>query len=313
MSLHVVVGYGPAGAATARALAEQGRKVRVVTRTARPPEEGIEFVTVNAADAGRLAEAAGGADVLYHCAAPAYTRWPQELPALNAGVTAAAEATGGVLVILNNLYGYGPVDQPLTEDLPLLATGRKGRIRARMWEDALALHRQGRIRVVEARASDFFGPGVTAGGHLADRVLPAVLRGRTVRVLGDPDMPHSWTYLPDVASTLIALGGAESAWGRPWHVPTLPPQSIRAMVTQLCAAAGTSAVDVRRLPPALARVVGVFSPLVRELGEVGYQFDRPFVVDSTAASEHFGLSPTPMPEQMSSTVRRWRESHPNTN
>jgi nucleoside-diphosphate-sugar epimerase len=225
-------------------------------------------------------------------------------------VTAAAEATGAVLVVLNNLYGYGPVDQPLTEDRPLLATGRKGRLRARMWQDALALHEQGRIRVVEARASDFFGPGVTAGGHLADRVVPAVLRCRTVRVLGDPTMPHSWTYVPDVAGTLITLAGTESAWGRAWHVPTLPPETIRTMVTGLSEAAGTPAVDVRRLPPALVRVVGLFSPFVRELDEVRYQFERPFVMDSTAAVEHFGLSPTPLPEQMSSTVKWWRETSP---
>jgi nucleoside-diphosphate-sugar epimerase len=311
MTLHVVVGYGPAGATTARLLAEQGHQVRVVTRTPRPPEAGIEYVAVNAADGARLAEAAHGADVLYHCAAPPYTRWPEELPALTRGVTAAAEATGAVLVMLSNLYGYGPVDQPMTEDLPLLATGSKGRARAEMWQNALALHRQGRIRVVEARASDFFGPGVTAGGHLAERVLPAVLRGRTVRVLGDPAVPHSWTYTPDVARTLVALGSAESAWGCPWHVPTAPPETIRAMVTQLCEAAGTSAVDVRRVPPALVRVIGLFSPFIRELGEVRYQFDRPFVVDSTACAERFGLSPTPLFAQMKSTVQWWREAHPN--
>ncbi|GAB1693720.1 NAD-dependent epimerase/dehydratase family protein [Krasilnikovia sp. M28-CT-15] len=307
MSLHLVIGYGPAGAATARALADEGHQVRVASRTARPAEPGIEFVQVDAADAGRLTEAAKGASVLYQCAAPPYPRWAQDFPALAAGVTAAAEASGAVLVLLSNLYGYGPVERPMTEDLPLAATGRKGRTRAQLWQDALGLHQQGRIRVVEVRASDFFGPGVTDGGHLAGRAVPALLRGRTVRVLGDPAMPHSWTYLPDVARTLIRLGGAESAWGRPWHVPNVPPQTIRAMVTKLSEAAGTPAVEVRRMPPALVRVLGAFSPFIRELGEVGYQFERPFIVDSTACTTRFELTPTPLPDQVEATVRWWRE------
>lgn len=310
MSLHVIVGYGPAGAATAHALVEQQHQVRVVTRSARPAEPGIEFVTLDAADADRLAEVAKGADVVYHCAAPAYTRWPQELPALTSGVAAAAEASGAVLVVLSNLYGYGPVDRPLTEDLPLAATGRKGRVRAQLWHEVLALHRQGRIRVVEARASDFFGPRVTDGGHLAGRVVPGLLRGRTVRVLGDPTAAHSWTYLPDVARTLIRLGGAEAAWGRPWHVPTAPPETIRSMVEQLCEAAGRPAVPVRRVPPAVVRVLAAFSPFIRELDEVRYQFDRPFVVDSSACSERFGLTATPMPEQLAATVRWWQRARP---
>lgn len=310
MSLHVVVGHGPAGAATARALVEQGHRVRVVTRSARPAEPGVEFVALDATDADRLVEETKGAEVLYHCAAPAYTRWPQEMPALTAAVTTAAEAAGAVLVMLGNLYGYGPVDGPMTEDLPLAATGSKGRVRARLWQDVLALHEQGRIRAVEARASDFFGPGVTDSGHLAGRVVPVLLRGRTVRVLGDPAVPHSWTYLPDVARTLIRLGGTEAAWGRPWHVPTAPPATIRSMVGLLCEAAGRPVVPVRRVPPAVVRVLGAFSPFLAELGEVRYQFDRPFVVDSSAAVERLGMPPTPVPEQIDATVRWWRRARP---
>jgi nucleoside-diphosphate-sugar epimerase len=312
MSLHLVVGHGVAGAATARALVELGHDVRVVSRSVPPAEPGIEFIQLDATDADRLAEVAQGANVLYNCAAPAYSRWPQDWPALAEGVSAAAEASGAVLVILSNLYGYGPVQQPMTEELPLAATGPKGRIRAWVWENAVQLHRQGRIRVVEARASDFFGPGVTDESHLADRVMPALLRGKTVRVLGDPTVPHSWTYLPDVARTLIELGGRESAWGRPWHVPTEPPESVRTMVTALSGAAGTPPIKVRQVPPALLRVVGAFSPLIRELGEVRYQFDRPFVSDSSACAEHFGLMPTPLPTQIEATVQWWREREAHT-
>ncbi|MEU6312813.1 NAD-dependent epimerase/dehydratase family protein [Streptomyces sp. NPDC047014] len=310
MSSQVVIGFGPAGAATARLLAQQGHSVTVVTRSGGSPEPGIEHRTFDAKDSSALAEAARGAEAIHHCAAPPYHRWTEEWPALVASACTAAEATGAVLVLLGNLYGYGPVDGPLTEDLPLAATGPKGRVRAAAWQQAKALHEQGRIRAVEVRASDFFGPGVTEGGHLATRVVPAVLRGRPVATLGDPDAPHSWTYLPDVARALAEVAGEERAWGRAWHVPTEPPQSVREMVGLLAAQAGTGPVPVRGIPSAALSVAGLFSPLLRELKEIRYQFDRPFVVDTSAYEAAFTTRATPLDAQITATLDWWRAHLP---
>ncbi|WP_354638493.1 NAD-dependent epimerase/dehydratase family protein [Kitasatospora camelliae] len=307
MSLHVVIGHGPAGAATARLLADRGHRVRVVTRRGRPAEPGIEHLALDAASPAGLTEATRGAAAVYGCAAPPLHRWAADWPALASSLCAAAEANDAVLVMLGNLYGYGPVDGPLTEDLPLAATGPKGRVRAEVWERARALHEAGRIRAVEVRASDFFGPGVTDGGHLAARVVPRVLAGRSVSVLGDPDAPHSWTHLPDVARALVEVAGEERAWGRPWHVPTVPARSIRAMVDLLAAEAGTGPVAVRRVPPAVLGAAALFSPLLRELREVRYQFDRPFVVDATAYEAAFAVRATALEEQVAATVAWWRQ------
>ncbi|MFJ3838032.1 NAD-dependent epimerase/dehydratase family protein [Streptomyces sp. NPDC090054] len=307
MSCYVVLGFGAAGAATARLLVEQGHSVRVVTRSGRAAEPGIEHVVLDAADGAALTGVAQGADAILQCAAPPYDRWASDLPPLAASACAAAEATGAVLVMLGNLYGYGPVDGPMTEDLPLSATGRKGRVRAAAWERARALHEQGRIRAVEVRASDFFGPGVTDGGHLAARVLPPLLRGRPVSTLGDPDVPHSWTYLPDVARALAEIAGTERAWGRAWHVPTEPALSVRQMVERLAAEAGTGPIPVRGLPAAVLAVGGIFSPLLRELKEIRYQFTRPFVVDASAYEAAFEVRATPFDQQAKATVDWWRE------
>ncbi|UNO42360.1 NAD-dependent epimerase/dehydratase family protein [Streptomyces sp. MST-110588] len=306
MSHYVIVGFGPAGAATARLLAERGHSVRVVTKSGRDPEPGIEHIALDASDSGRLTEASRGATAIFGCAAPPYHRWADQWPPLASSLCAAAEATGAVLVMLGNLYGYGPVDGPLTEELPLAATGTKGRVRAAVWEQARALHDQGRIKAVEVRASDFFGPGVTDGGHLAARVMPRLLRGKPVSVLGDPDAPHSWSYLPDVARALAEVADEERAWGRAWHVPTEPARSMREMVGRLADRAGTGPVAVRRLPPAVLGVASVFSPLIRELKEVRYQFDRPFVMDSGAYEAAFTVRATPVEEQVGATVDWWR-------
>ncbi|MEU4654767.1 NAD-dependent epimerase/dehydratase family protein [Streptomyces sp. NPDC023723] len=306
MNPQVVIGSGPAGAATARLLAEQGHPVRVVTRSGREPEPGIEHIALDAADPAALTDAVRGASTVYGCAAPPYHRWADDWPPLAASLHTAAEATGAVLVMLGNLYGYGPVDGPLTEDLPPAATGRKGRVRAAVWERTRELAEQGRIKAVEVRAADFFGPGVTDGGHLAARVMPRLLRGKPVSALGDPDTPHSWSYLPDVARALVEVSGEERAWGRAWHLPNQPALSTRQMVDRLAAQAGTAPVAVRGLPPAVHAVAAVFSPLLRELREVRYQFDRPFVVDSSAYEAEFALRATPLDEQLRATVDWWR-------
>ncbi|MBT2509375.1 NAD-dependent epimerase/dehydratase family protein [Streptomyces sp. ISL-98] len=307
MSVHIVMGFGPAGAATARLLAEKGHSVRVVTKSGRSPEPGIEHVALDATDSKRLIDVAQGAAAIYGCGSPPYHRWASEWPPLAASVCATAEATGAVLVMLGNLYGYGPVDSPMTEELPLAATGPKGQVRAAVWERARELHEQGRIKAVEVRASDFFGPGVTDGGHLAARVMPRLLRGKPVSTLGDPDAPHSWSYLPDVARALVEVAGEERAWGRAWHVPTEPALSTREMVDRLAAQSETGPVAVRRLPSAVLGVVSVFSPLIRELKEIRYQFDRPFVVDSSAYEAEFAVRATPVDEQVKVTVDWWRE------
>ena len=298
MGLHVIVGKGAVGSTTAALLEAEGEEVRIVSRSGGADGR---HVALDAGDAGALRAACAGATAIYNCANPAYHRWATDWQPIAAALLDAAETTGAVLVVTGNLYGYGPVDGPITEDLPLAATGVKGRVRARMWQDALARHEAGRVRVTEARASDFHAPGLTDNSHLG-RLVPSIVRGKPVYVLGDPDVPHSWSYVPDVARTLIRLAADEQAWGRPWHVPTPPAVSQREAVATLARAAGVDAVPVRRIPWPVVRAAGVAVPMLRELRETRYQFDRPFVLDSSAATETFGLEPTPFDEAAAATV-----------
>jgi nucleoside-diphosphate-sugar epimerase len=304
METHVIVGAGPVGSATALLLAEDGDHVLLVSRSGSGPDHpGIEKVAANAANRANMLRLSVGATAVYNCANPAYHRWPTDWPPIASSLLQAAKECNAVLVTMSNLYGYGPVNHPLTERDKLAATGKKGRVRANMWAEASAAYDASQVRATEARASTFFGPGETSS-HFA-RVIPRVLAGKTVRVLGNPDAPHSWTYVPDVARTLVILASDERAWGRPWHVPTNPPLSQRDMVEALADLAGVPAPPVRGIPRWVVQAGGVISPLLRELREVLYQFERPFVLDSSAATETFGLQPTPMHEALSATLEWW--------
>jgi nucleoside-diphosphate-sugar epimerase len=307
---HVVLGKGPVGAALTDLLVASGAEVRVLSRSGAPSgpvREGVHHVAVDASDASALAEAARGADVIYNCANPVdYHRWAELWPPMARALLDAAEANDAVLATVGNLYGYGPVDRPITVDTPLSANGPKGRVRVQMWDEALERHRQGRVRVVEARAADFYGPRITEGGHLGERVVPKLLAGKGVRLLGDLDVAHSFTYVPDVARALLRLGGDERAWGRAWPVPTAPAVSQRRMVELLCSAAGVDPVPVRRLPWSAVRLAGVVLPFMRELAETRHQLDGPFVLDAAATTATFGDEPTPLEVGAAATIEWWR-------
>jgi nucleoside-diphosphate-sugar epimerase len=305
MALHVIVGYGAVGRGTAGLLLEQGHEVRVITRSGGPADgQAVRHVGLDASDAEALAEAVRGAAVLYNCASPAYHRWVTEWPPLAAALLTAAERTGAVLATVSNLYGYGPVPDPMTEGTPLRAQGPKGRVRARMWLDALAAHEAGRVRATEIRASDYIG--LDSQSPLGERVVPRLLAGRRVQVLGSADAAHSWTYVGDVARLLVTVGVDPRAWGRPWHVPSNPPRTQREAIGDLARVAGVGPVKVSVMPRAMLALAGLFSPVVRELPEVAYQMERPFIIDSTAAEATFGLVPTPWEQVLTETIAYYR-------
>ena len=310
MSLHVVLGKGPVGSTLTDRLVDAGHDVRVVSRSGGTSSDRVEHVALDASDAAALTAAARGADVLYNCANPPYDRWAEQWPPVADALLTAAEATGAVLVVMGNLYVYGPVDGPMTEDLPLAAPGTKGRVRVAMWERALERHRAGALRATEARASDFVGPRVVATGYLGERAVPRLLAGKAVQHIASPDQPHSWTSVEDVARTLEVLGTDERAWGRAWHVPTAPPVTYREAVHGLCRAAGVAPVRVTQLPHLALRAAGLLSPVLRELEETRYQFTRPYVLDSSAASATFGLQATPLEQTFADTVAWWRSRTP---
>ena len=304
---HVVLGAGPVGWTTAALLADGGQDVTIITREgAGPAHPRVVHVRADAADPDALLAAAAGATVLYNAASPPYRRWATEWPPLAASVLSAAEALGAVLVSVGNLYGYGPVDHAMVETDPLAATSTKGRVRARVWDDIQRSHEAGRVRATELRSSDYFGPRVLMS-QLGERIIPNVLAGKPARVLGDPDVRHSWTYITDVARALITLGHDERAWGRAWHTPTNPPLSQRQVIDALSIEANGEPVPVRAFSPLMVRLLGLDVPDLRALAEISYQLDAPFVVDSSAAEATFGLRPTPMDEALGDTIRWYRD------
>ncbi|GAA2875345.1 NAD-dependent epimerase [Actinoplanes cyaneus] len=300
MAKHVVIGAGSIGTNVARLLAERGESVRIVTRSGSGPEHAlIDRVAADASDPSRLTELSRGAEVIYHCAnPPSYTVWERLLPPLQTATITAAEANDAVLALTGSLYAYGP--QPggrMNEHTPMAATGRKGRLRRRMWEQALAAG----IRTVEVRGADYIGKD--ANGIYSLLIEPALRKQKAAWITGNLDTPHTFTVNSDMARALVTLASDARAWGRPWHVPSPPAVTIRELARRYAAAAGSPPIKLIQMPRLVMRTAGLIVPIAREMAEMDYQWYAPFHMDATETADTFGLTATDLDTAIRNEVR----------
>ncbi len=305
--MHVVFGAGQVGRALSAHLAQRGLPVRVLSRN-RPAAltTGVDWRAVDATNTDAASQACTDAAVVYQCLNAPYTDWPERFPPLQRGVLGAAERNACLLVSLENVYAYGPTaGTPMTEDTPLAATTRKGRTRAAMTQELLTASRAGRVRVAIGRASDFFGPAVTET-TLGERVFANAVAGKRADFVGNPDLPHTYSYVPDIAAGLARLGTDDRAVNEVWHLPGPETVTTREVLELVSGEVGHP-VAVRSVPKLVVRALGLFNPLMRELAEMAYEFEEPFVLDTTKYQSTFGDGGTSLADAVAATVASYRD------
>ncbi len=303
----MVFGTGPLGLAVMRELRSHGKRVRMVNRSSRVRFEKdlqTEVGGIDAADPAQAREACEGAAVIYHCVGLPYTRWT-EFPPIAAGIVEGAASAGAKLVYADNLYAYGAVDRPMTEDLPLNAATKKGRIRAGIAQSLMSAHNSGKVRVAIGRGSDFFGPFATDAAMMGSRVFGRALAGKSAQAIGNPDWLHTYTFIDDFGKALVTLGRRDDALGNAWHVPSTPAITTRSFVEKIYDELGKR-TKLSAAPRFAIALLGRFDENVRELREMLYQFERDFVMDSGRFESTFGARPTPLDESIRQTLGWYR-------
>ena len=307
--LHVIFGGGQVGQPLARILSDRGLRVRIVKRSAGAPE-GIELMRGDATDANFCREAARGASTVYHCMNPPYSAriWAEVVPKYATNLIAAAGNSGARLVVLESLYMLGRTGgRPMNEDTPMNPCSRKGEIRAREAESLFEAHRRGEVRVAVGRASDYYGPGATLS-HVGDEFWKPVIAGGRGRVVVNPDAIHTYHYVPDVAAGLATLGTAgDEAYGKPWILPCSPAESIRALAVRFSRYLGRD-IQLMRMPGWAMSALALVVPMLREIKEMAYQWDEPFVTDDRRFRAAFGVEPVDMDRAAADTVE-WAKRH----
>jgi nucleoside-diphosphate-sugar epimerase len=308
--LHVIFGTGPLGKNVARALVQRALRVRMVNRsgTATDLPAEVEIVKGDAYDSRITCDLTKGAAAVYQCAQPAYHEWAEQFPPLQAAILAGAAANGAKFIVADNLYLYGdPKGKPITEVSPIAPITKKGRVRAQMAQTVLDAHHSGKVRAAIGRASDFVGPEYDV---LAGMFFYPALAGQPVSIIGNPDAPHTFTYIPDFGKALAALGTDDRALGQVWIAPSQRPLSQRQMAQAVYREAGfTGSPKVRALGRWMMRAAALFNAGARETVEMLYEFEQPYIVDSSKFERTFGIAPTPLETVIRETVA-WYKAHP---
>ncbi len=306
---NLILGTGPLGLAVMDELVARGESVTLVNRSGHltePLPAGVQLVAGDAANATQIGQLARTMRAVFLCVGLPYTQWVSQFPAIVRGVIEGVAQSQAVLVFGDNLYGYGdPMGEPLHESRPLQATGRKGRLRAELADWMLMAHRQGRLNAVIGRASDYYGPRVKDSALGSGFFSPA-LTGKTATVLGGLDIPHTYSFIRDVASSLVTLSHQPDSWGRAWHIPNAEPVTFRQLVG-MTERFIDPPLSVRTVGRVGLRLVGWFNPLVREMNELIYEFEKPFLVSHQDYQTAFGSYPTPWEEGLAETVQWYRQ------
>ncbi len=308
---HVVLGTGAIGRAVAEELIRRGESVRMVNRSGKMDEipAGVELVASDLYDQARVRAVTRGAKVVYEAAQPHYDQWPEKFPALQKSIIEGITGGSAKLVMVENVYMYGDMNgRALSEDMPYTAHTRKGRVRGEISTVAFDAHRQGRIRVSAARGGNFFGPwglDSTMGG----RAFYPLLRGKPAQLIGRTDLPHTHTYVKDFGRALVILGERDEADGQAWHVPNDQPKITQGDLVRLFAEEAGVEPRISSMGKTMLAIGGLFIPEAKESVEMMYEFDKPFIIDSTKFETMFALKATPIREAIKETVA-WYKMHP---
>lgn len=305
---HIIFGTGPAGSTLAELLHAQGKQVGCINRSGKAeltPE--IDVIAGDMLDVEQVRSLCAGAAVVYHCANVPYPQQVELIPRFQNHIIDGAARANAKLIVLDTLYMYGKTGgKPMTEATPYAATTRKGRMRGQVAQKYLAAHQAGIVQVAIGRAADFFGPRVL-NSALGDRVFPMAIANKPVQLFGNLDLPHSYTYIKDVACGLAALGSRPESLGHEWLLPVVSPPVTQRQMAQLISEQAGHPVRIQRLPKFFIQAIGLFDANMGEFVEMFYQYQDPQIVLSHEFEQTFGWSATPLDVAIRATLDWYRQ------
>lgn len=287
-------------------LADSATPFRLVSKKAVPDSAAIQVISADLTKLDQTVEATRGASIVFLTAGLQYNHkaWAEFWPRIMNNTIEACKRAGARLVFFDNVYMYGRVHGPMMETTPFTPCSRKGEIRAQLATALAGQWQAGNLTAMIARCADFYGPGAAHG-------IPNVLlfepysKGQSAMCLVRDDMPHSYTYTPDAALALLTLTTRESAWNQTWHLPTAPAPLTGKQFILAAAEAMNTRPKYRVLSPLLVRIGGIFNPMVREIHEMLYQNDSPYIFDSQKFAQAFGMAATPYDQGIRATAKSY--------
>lgn len=288
---HVVLGTGPLGLAVMDELMKQGKSVKVVNRSGNAPvPENVQCIKCDINNASQVRKLLKNVPVVYHCLGLPYPEWQAFFPKIMKNIIEAASENGTKIVYGDNLYAYGPQQEPIHEGIPYHPIGSKAKVRAQVATALMEADQKGKISATIGRGSDFYGPRAL-NAMLGERVFLHLLDGKPVELIGNIDTIHSHLFIRDFAKGLTILADEEKANGEIWHIPHAKATSTRQLVEQIARELNKDP-KYRVANKFIVKIGGLFSPTMKEFNELLYQQTNDFVVDSNKFKNSFNLNPT---------------------
>jgi nucleoside-diphosphate-sugar epimerase len=299
-----ILGAGGAiGNELVKVLAARNQPFRLVGRNPRPTPGATETVSADLTDQDQTNRAVAGSSVVHLLVGLTYDHkvWQEMWPRIMGNTIEACKRSGAKLIFFDNVYMYGKVRGPMTEETPFNPCSKKGEIRAKVATTLINEWKSGALTGMIARAADFYGPD-TRNGVPNLLVFEPFSQNKKASWLVNDRVPHSYTYTPDAAQSLVQLAERDSAWNQTWHVPTAPnPLTGKEFVTLVAKEFGV-VPKYRVLSRLMVRLAGWFDPLTAESYEMLYQSDSPYLFDSSKFSREFGFVGTPYDEGIRATA-----------
>jgi nucleoside-diphosphate-sugar epimerase len=284
---------GVIGDELAKVLTEYTDLIRIVSRNPKKVNDTDEIFAADLTDPEQVSEAVKGSDVTYLVAGLKYEIkvWRDLWPKIMANVIEACKKHQSKLVFFDNVYMYGIVDGIMTEETPVNPCSKKGEVRAQIADMLLSEVRSGNLKALIARAADFYGPNVR-NSIPEGLIIQNYKKGKSAQVFCSDQFLHSYTFTPDAGKATAILGNTEKAYGQVWHLPTMNDPMTGKEFINAFAREFKVKPKYMVLKKWMIRIFGLFTPVIGEVYEMLYQYDRDYIFDSTKFEKEFNFQPT---------------------
>jgi len=295
--MQTILGSGGAiGIELAKALKAYTNKIRLVSRNPQKVNETDEVFPADLLDYVAVGEAIKGSTIVYVTVGFPYNLkiWQQSWPKFTKNVIDACIEHNCKLVFFDNIYMYDLNHlNGMTEETPINPPSRKGKIRAEIADMIMAPVKEGKLQALIARSADFYGPGIKNTSMLTETVFKPFSNKKKANWMAALNFKHSFTYTPDAGKATALLGNSEKAYNQVWHLPTAEnPYTGREWIETIAKEMGTKP-KVQIATRLIVKFLGLFIPVMREMPEMMYQYDRDYVFNSTKFTDCFDFKVTP--------------------
>ena len=302
--LHTILGAnGSIASELLPILLQHNERVRLVSRSPKSVD-GAETVAADATSYEQVLKALDGSDIVYLLIGLEYKIevWREQWPKVMRNAIDACKATNAKLIFFDNVYMYGKVNGPMTEETPFKPVSKKGEVRASIATMLLNEMKAGNIKALIARAADFYGPGAGAKSAIGVLAFDKLLKNKTPQIMVTDKNLHSYSLTTDSAEALYILSQHEEAFGQTWHMPTASPALTGKDFVDMIADATNNSHKIQVIPKFIISIAALFNGLMRELKEMLYQNEYDYIFDSSKFNKTFNYTPTPYKEGIRKTI-----------